>query len=68
MDFAETIIEISAKSPFYGTGNSVIVKILPGGEVCGVPVWRGGGATSGERCEVLKTCEENSNFSSNKIG
>lgn len=41
MDFAETIIEISANSPFYGTGNSVIVKIVPGGELCGVPVWGG---------------------------
>ena len=28
MDFAETIIEISVNSPFYGTDNSIIVKIL----------------------------------------
>ena len=70
MDFAETIIEISVNSPFYGTDNSIIVKILPGGELCGVPVEGGESVNrnSGEKCEVPKTCEENSTFNSNKIG
>ena len=68
MDFAETIIEISANSPFYGIDNSIIVKILPGGELCGIPVGGRVDRASGERCEVPETCEENSNFNSNKIG
>ena len=50
--------------------NSIIVKILPGGELCGVPVEGGKSVNrnSGEKCEVPKTCEENSTFNSNKIG